>query len=169
MKKEHPLILSMIVLGVASRLLPHPPNFAPITGIALFAASKLNKKIVAFIVPLFCLFITDLILGISWINLFVYTAFGMISLIGMYKKVSVPIVLGSSLLFFVVSNFGVWLLAYPLTIEGLLTCFTLAIPFFWNTLAGDLVYTAVLFYSFSTIKKTYLNERITFDTNKKTS
>ena len=147
----------MIVLAVASRLLPHPPNFAPITGIALFAAVKLNKKIIAILVPLFCLFITDLILGLSWINLFVYAAFGMISWIGMrQKKISIPTVLGSSLLFFVVSNFGVWLLYYPLTLEGLIACFTLAIPFFGNTIAGDLVYTAVLFYSFSAIKNAYL-------------
>lgn len=157
MKKEYTLILSMIVLAVASRLLPHPPNFAPITGIALFAAVKLNKKIIAILVPLFCLFITDLILGLSWINLFVYAAFGMISWIGMrQKKVSIPTVLGSSLLFFVVSNFGVWLLYYPATLEGLIACFTLAIPFFGNTIAGDLVYTAVLFYGFSAIKNTYL-------------
>ena len=157
MKKEYTVIFSMIILAVATRLLPHPPNFAPITGIALFAASKLNKKILAFLLPLFCLFITDLILGLGWINLFIYGAFGMVSLIGMrIQKVSPLTVVGSSLLFFIVSNLGVWFLYYPLTLEGLMTCFTLAIPFFGNTIAGDLVYTAVLFYSFSTIKNTYL-------------
>lgn len=157
MKKEHVVIFSMIVLAVASRLLPHPPNFAPITGIALFAAAQLNRKLVAFFLPLLCLFLTDLILGLGWINLFVYGAFAMISYLGMrLKRVSIVSVLGASILFFIVSNFGVWLLYYPLTLEGLLTCFTLAIPFFGNTLAGDLFYTAVLFYSFSAIKKTYL-------------
>ena len=157
MKKEYTVIFSMIILAVATRLLPHPPNFAPITGIALFAASKLNKKILAFLLPLFCLFITDLILGLGWINLFIYGAFGMISLIGMrIQKVSLLTVVGSSLLFFIISNLGVWLLYYPLTLEGLMTCFTLAIPFFGNTIAGDLVYTAVLFYGFSAIKNTYL-------------
>jgi len=157
MKKEFNLILGMIVLAVASRLLPHPPNFAPITGIALFAASKINKKLIAFFLPLVCLFITDLILGLSWINLFVYLSFGLISMMGMLvKRVSILTILCSSLLFFIVSNFGVWLLYYPLSLEGLVSCFTLAIPFFSNTLAGDLVYTALLFYSFSTIKKVYL-------------
>ena len=157
MKKEYNIILGMIVLAVASRLLPHPPNFAPITGIALFAASKINKKLIAFFLPLVCLFITDLILGLSWINLFVYLSFGLISMMGMLvKRVSILTILGSSLLFFIVSNFGVWLLYYPLSLEGLVSCFTLAIPFFGNTLAGDLVYTALLFYSFSTIKKVYL-------------
>ena len=137
MKKEYTVIFSMIILAVATRLLPHPPNFAPITGIALFAASKLNKKILAFLLPLFCLFITDLILGLGWINLFIYGAFGMISLIGMrIQKVSPLTVVGSSLLFFIVSNLGVWLLYYPLTLEGLMTCFTLAIPFFGIQLQG---------------------------------
>ena len=110
------------------------------------------KKILAFLLPLICLFITDLILGLGWINLFVYGAFGMISLIGMrIQKVSVLTVLGSSLLFFIVSNLGVWLLYYPLTLEGLITCFTLAIPFFGNTLIGTLVFASLIeiVYKFS--------------------
>ena len=156
LNREKLVVLGMIFLAVATRLLPHPSNFAPITGIALFAAANLDRKFLAFLLPLFCLFTTDLILGISWINLFVYGAFGMISFIGMQvKKVAVGTVLGSSLLFFIVSNFGVWLLYYPTTLEGLIACFTLAIPFFGNTIVGDLVYTAVLFYGFSTIKNTY--------------
>ena len=157
LKKETMVIISLIVLAVASRLLPHPPNFAPITGIALFAAVKFQHKLIALLLPLSCLFITDLILGLGWINLFVYGAFGVISLLGFAtKKVKIQTVLLSSILFFLVSNLGVWLLYYPLSIEGLTTCFTLAIPFFTNTLLGDLAYTAVLFYSFSTLKNTYL-------------
>jgi len=158
LKKETMVIISLIVLAVASRLLPHPPNFAPITGIALFAAVKFQHRlVVALLLPLACLFLTDLILGLGWINLFVYGAFGVISLLGFAtKKVKIQTVLLSSILFFLVSNLGVWLLYYPLSIEGLTTCFTLAIPFFTNTLLGDLAYTAVLFYSFSTLKNTYL-------------
>jgi len=157
LKKETMVIISLIVLAVASRLLPHPPNFAPITGIALFAAVKFQHKLIALLLPLSCLFITDLILGLGWINLFVYGAFGVISLLGFAtKKVKIQTVLLSSILFFLISNLGVWLLYYPLSVEGLTTCFTLAIPFFTNTLLGDLAYTAVLFYSFSTLKNTYL-------------
>ena len=157
LKKETMVIISLIVLAVASRLLPHPPNFAPITGIALFAAAKFQHRLVALLLPLACLFLTDLILGLGWINLFVYGAFGVISLLGFAtKKVKIQTVLLSSILFFLVSNLGVWLLYYPLSLEGLTTCFTLAIPFFTNTLLGDLAYTAVLFYSFSTLKNTYL-------------
>ena len=157
LKRETMLVISLIGLAVASRLLPHPPNFAPITGIALFAAARFQQKWFAFLLPLFCLFITDLVLGLSWINLFVYGAFALISLMGMRrKKLHFPSILAGATLFFVVSNFGVWLLHYPLTLEGLMSCFTLAIPFFGNTLAGDLFYTLVLFYTFSAVKKTYL-------------
>ena len=157
LKRETMLVISLIGLAVASRLLPHPPNFAPITGIALFAAARFQQKWLAFLLPLFCLFITDLVLGLSWINLFVYGAFALISLMGMRrKKLHFPSILAGSTLFFVVSNLGVWLLHYPLTLEGLMSCFTLAIPFFGNTLAGDLFYTLVLFTTFSAVKKTYL-------------
>lgn len=157
LKKETMVIISLIVLAVASRLLPHPPNFAPITGIALFAAAKFKNRYLAFLLPLFCLFSTDLVLGLSWINLFVYSAFGLISLLGFSrKKIHLPTVLYSSVIFFVVSNLGVWLLHYPHNLEGLTSCFILAIPFYTNTLAGDLVYTAMLFYTFSFVKKTYL-------------
>ena len=157
LKKETMVIISLIVLAVASRLLPHPPNFAPITGIALFAAAKFQSKLTALLLPIVCLFMTDLILGLGWINLVVYGTFGMISLVGfLTKKVRIQTVLLSSIVFFVVSNLGVWVLYYPLTLEGFMTCFTLAIPFFTNTLLGDMAYTAMLFYSFSTVKKTYL-------------
>jgi len=86
LKKETMVIISLIVLAVASRLLPHPPNFAPITGIALFAAAKFQHRLVALLLPLACLFLTDLILGLGWINLFVYGAFGVISLLGFATK-----------------------------------------------------------------------------------
>ena len=86
LKKETTVIISLIVLAVASRLLPHPPNFAPITGIALFAAAKFQNRLIALALPLVCLFMTDLILGLGWINLFVYGAFGLISIMGFISK-----------------------------------------------------------------------------------
>ena len=160
LKKESILVFSLVGLAVASRLLPHPPNFAPITGIALFAAANFQKKWLAFLLPLCCLFITDLILGLSWINLFVYGAFALISLIGLRRKgLHFPSVLAGSVLFFIVSNFGVWLLYYPLTLEGLAACFTLAIPFFGNTLVATIIYSVVIecLYKFILDKKYFSN------------
>ena len=158
--KEQKIALGLILLTVATRLLPHPPNFAPITGIALFAAARFQRKYLAVLIPFLSLFLTDLLLGLSAITWFVYAGFGLILLLGFQtKKTRITTVLLSSVLFFVVSNLGVWVLHYPLTLEGLTACFTLAIPFFTNTLLGDLVYTGVLFFSFSSIKHYVLQPR----------
>ena len=153
---EHLVALGLIVLAVATRLIPHPPNFAPITGIALFSAARFSNKFVAILIPFISLFLSDLFLGLSLINVFVYTGFGLILAVGfLIKKASISTVLFSSVLFFIVSNLGVWFLYYPLTLEGLTSCFTLAIPFFTNTLLGDIVYTGILFLTFSTVKQFY--------------
>jgi len=158
--KEQKIALGLILLAVATRLLPHPPNFAPITGIALFAAARFQRKYLAVLIPFLSLFLTDLLLGLSAITWFVYAGFGLILLLGFQtKKTRITTVLLSSVLFFVVSNLGVWVLHYPLTLGGLTACYTLAIPFFTNTLLGDLVYTGVLFLSFSSIKQYVLQPR----------
>ena len=158
--KEQKIALGLILLAVATRLLPNPPNFAPITGIALFAAARFQRKYLAVLIPFLSLFLTDLLLGLSAITWFVYAGFGLILLLGFQtKKTRITTVLLSSVLFFVVSNLGVWVLHYPLTLGGLTACYTLAIPFFTNTLLGDLVYTGVLFLSFSSIKQYVLQPR----------
>ena len=137
-------VMSIIIVAVLSRLVPHPPNFTPITAIALFSIINFKNKYLALSVPLICLFVSDLILGISLINLFVYFSFILISLVGhLLKKISLKSVLYSSLIFFVVSNFGVWIIGYPNTFDGLIACYAAALPFFGWTIAGD------LFYSYS--------------------
>jgi hypothetical protein len=86
----------------------------------------------------------------------VYGSIAVIVLIGIFllKKVSIPRVIGSSLLasiaFFLISNFGVWLSDpdYPLNAAGLILCYEMAIPFFKNTIMGDLAYSAILFGGF---------------------
>ena len=146
----------MIVMAVATRLFPHPPNVAPITGIALFAGQRFGDKRLAFIIPILCMFLSDLFLGFHSTLPFVYLAFICISFLGIYSKnIHNSTILTSSTLFFVVTNFGVWLLGYPNTMAGLISCYTLAIPFFVNTILGDLFFTHTLNYSFNTIEKKY--------------
>ena len=156
MNKRNIAILSMIVLAVITRLLPHPPNVAPITAIALFAGCNIKDKNLAFMLPLLCMFVTDLFLGFHMIMPFVYLSFMCISYIGISsKKINNGTILGSSLLFFLVTNFGVWYLGYPNTLAGLVSCYTLAIPFFVNTIIGDLFFTHSLNYSFSKLEERY--------------
>ena len=154
MKVRDITILSLIALAVITRLLPHPPNVAPITAIALFGGSRFDDKKMAFLLPLLCMFISDIFLGFSVITPFVYLSFMMISYIGINSKnISNGTILGSSTLFFLLTNFGVWMLGYPFTLAGLVSCYTMALPFFVNTIIGDLFFTHALSYSFSTIKK----------------
>ena len=155
--KDNMVIFLLIVFATLTRLFPHPPNMTPITGIALFSAMSFTNKKLAFIIPLICMFLSDIFLGFHFISLFVYLSFFMISLMGLkFKTISIKNILMSSTLFFLITNFGVWLIGYPHTLSGLINCYTLAIPFFGNTILGDLIFTNALFYSFGYIHKKYL-------------
>jgi hypothetical protein len=160
-------IISVLILFAAfSRLLPHPPNFAPIGAMALFGAAYFSQRYLTFFIPIISMWLADLFLnnivyghyfdhfvwfyqGFYW----TYGAFILIGLIGflVLKRIQVQNLIIASLLasfiFFLVSNFGVWASTamYTKSFSGLLTCYTAAIPFFRNTLMGDLVYTGVLF------------------------
>jgi hypothetical protein len=148
------VVFVLVVVALLTRLLPHPPNFAPITSIALFTGFHFVNKRLALFIPLICMFLTDLILGVHSLMPIIYLSFVMISMIGLKaKSLSLGTVLSASSLFFVVSNLGVWYFYYPLTWAGLSSCFILAIPFFINALMGDLFYTSVLQFSFSKLKQ----------------
>ena len=151
-------LLIAIFAAAAMRLLPHPPNFSPIAAMALFGGAYLPKRALAFAAPFGALAISDALLGGFYPGMnFVYLSFGLTVLIGWaVAKRKTPLRIGaaalaSSLLFFVLTNFGMWLFSgfYPLTWAGLAACYAAAIPFFQNTLAGDLVFTALLFGGFA--------------------
>lgn len=147
-KKENVLI-SFVLVAVLMRLLPHPPNVAPITAVALFAGTFFDKKHWAILMPLLAMVITDIFLGFSMITPVVYLSFLAITAVGiLFKKMNIGTVLLSSMVFFVLSNLGVWVLYYPLTTEGLTSCFTLAIPFFGYSIIGDLFFSATLLFGY---------------------
>ena len=149
MNKREFIVLAFVLLAVVVRLVPHPPNFTPITALALFGATTFKNRILGTLLPLIAMAISDLYLGFYSISIWVYSSFLIISLLGHYlKKINTKGILISSLIFFLVTNFGVWLYGYPLTIEGLLLCYTMAIPFLINSIAGDLFFSYVLKYSF---------------------
>ena len=162
------LITIVVVAAAFVRLIPHPPNFAPIAAIALFGGAYYSKKSFAYLIPISAMFVTDLILGFHSTMWAVYLSFVFIVAIGMImiKKKSVKnVVLASiisSVLFFILTNIAVWLsgIMYPLNIAGLGACFTAAIPFFQNTLIGDLVFTGAMFgvYELAKVKFPQLAE-----------
>lgn len=150
--------LGIILIAVILRLLPHPANVAPITAMALFGGVYLNKKY-ALVVPILAMMISDIFLGFHNTILFVYLSFLLIGLIGIFiKKIkSAQTILissfMSSILFFVITNFGVWLVGnlYPHTAEGLINAYILALPFFRNTIIGDLLYAGLFFGAYEVI------------------
>jgi hypothetical protein len=146
---------SLILLAALSRLLPHPPNFAPITALALFGGVYLDKKH-TFIVPLAAMLISDYVIGFHSGIPWVYASFIAIGFIGLWLRnhqgvvTTIGATLAGSVLFYVVTNFGVWLASsiYPHNAAGLIECYVAAIPFFRNTLLGDVIYVGILFGSF---------------------
>ena len=154
LSKKEKILVSFVLIAALTRLIPHPPNFAPITAMSLFAGAYFTRKHLAYLVPTLAMLISDLFLGFYTISIFVYLSFALITWLGQQKnKVTPKLVLLGSISFFIISNFGVWLLYYPKTIEGLTACFTLAIPFFATSLLGDIIYSIVLVYGFSQASK----------------
>ena len=146
------LVIGLFVLGVVSRLLPHPPNATPLMAIALFGGTYLSKRW-AILLPLAIVAVSDLLLG--WHNTvpFTWGAFLLTGMLAWWVRLhphATRILAGAmagSVLFFVITNFGVWVVGnlYPLTAAGLWQCYIAAIPFFKNAALGDLLYTTVLF------------------------
>src|ERR1035437_6002118 len=164
MLKPRLMVLIAIVLAAAgSRLIPHPPNLASISAIALFGGAYFSDKRLAFLVPLAALLLSDLMLGFYNYMEVVYLSFALIVCIGLWlqKRRSVIHIAGaalaSSVLFYLLTNFGVWALEslYPKTIEGIIACYVAAIPFFQNTIQGDLFFTAVLFGGFALLERRF--------------
>jgi len=152
------LVLSLILVGILLRFAPHAPNFTPVAAIALFSGAYLNKKH-ALIVPLLLMVISDLVIGMHNVVAFTWGGFVLVSLLGIWikKQKSVPRIiiasLASSLLFFVVSNFGVWLMGwYPRTISGLFQCYVMAVPFLRDFTAATILYTAVFFSAYELVR-----------------
>ena len=154
-------VATAIIVAAASRLFPHIPNFTPIGAMALFGGVYFSDKRVAFIIPLITMIVSDLALelisGWAFHNtiIYVYTSFILTTIIGLQVKRNTnpqTILAGSvasSLLFFIITNFGVWASSgFPMGITGLSTTYVMGIPFFGPTLLGDLFFNAILFGSF---------------------
>jgi hypothetical protein len=152
-------LVGIVLAAAAMRLLPHPPNVTPIAAIALFGGAHFASKRAALAVPLLAMWLSDLVLGfgVHRVMPFVYASFALIVVLGRLirdRRSALAVgaaALTGSVLFFVITNVGVWLVGdlYPRTVEGLVACYVAAIPFFRNTLAGDLLYAGALFGGFA--------------------
>ena len=144
------LAIGLLLIGVAARFLPHAPNFSPVLAIALFGGVYLRRSQVLWM-PLALMILTDMVLGTHVTMPFTWASVFVASLIGLWARENpnasriVGGSVASAVIFFIVTNFGCWLTGYPLTQQGLVMCFTLAIPFFRMTIVSTLMYAFVLF------------------------
>ncbi len=137
------LFLSSFVFILVFRYLPHPPNFTPVLAVTLYASMYFGLRASPFVIMAFAL--SDLFIGFHHLLIFTWGSLALISIIGMYGKSflsRLSLLFLSSIIFFVCSNFGVWLFAefYTKNFDGLLQCYVLAIPFFTNTLISTFIF-----------------------------
>lgn len=160
MKTRLITLIGFIFAAALTRLIPHPWNFTAIGAVALFGGSQLQSRWQSLVIPFAALLLTDLILGFHGTMVFVYAAFCLTVMLGwtLTERTSIfrlaTYSLAASSLFFVITNFGVWMIEpmYAHTFEGLMECYWMAIPFFGNQIAGDLFYVGVLFSAFALAK-----------------
>lgn len=170
------MITIIVLIAAMTRLIPHPANFSPVGAMALFGSAYYSKRYLAFLIPVTSMWISDLFLNnvvysaffnqFVWFypgSIFTYISFILIALMGMslLKKISIRNLFVSALLasviFFIVSNFGVWFSSgmYPRNLEGLISCYIAGIPFFKNTIFGNLFYTVTMFGLFELFAKKF--------------
>lgn len=171
MKNSTQIFLVLGILGfcLLFRFLPTPANFSPIGALALFGAFAVSNRYLAIFLALSVLFVSDLFLGFYEGMAFVYGGFLLVALLGRglrsMKGKLAPRVLGASLLgsftFFVVSNFGVWATSglYPKNLAGLAESYVMAVPFFHQSLFGDLFFNALAFGSWALASQVLLSRQ----------
>lgn len=151
------LALSLILIGILLRFAPHAPNFTPVAAIALFSGVYLNKKY-ALLIPLILMIASDFFMGFHDVILFTWGGFALITLLGVWMKKRKNIfsclymAILSSVLFYLISNFGVWVAGwYPRNLNGLVTSYIMALPFLRTFTLSTLLYTALFFAAYELI------------------
>lgn len=149
--KTFGIILYTIIILAISRIIPHPPNFTPILAMAVTMPMLTSDRYIGLLIPLLAMFVSDIFIGLHNTMIWVYMSFIAVTLTSyVFIKPStfvnvLTMSLLSSLLFFIVTNFGVWTSGYySYTLSGLVTCYVMAIPFFTNTVLSTLFYSTLI-------------------------
>jgi hypothetical protein len=156
-------VCGFMAIAALTRFLPHPPNFTAVGALALFGAANLQDKKLAIFLPLLVMAFTDLFIPFGF-DKGVYLSFILTGFIGIVlsRKISfkntIIASVSSSVVFFLITNLVIWNTIsplYPTTLAGQLESYTMAIPFFKNTLMGDLFFNGLFFGSFALLKRSY--------------
>jgi hypothetical protein len=143
----------MILFAAIIRIVPHPWNLAPVGAMALFSGAVVRNRVMAFVFPLLAMLAGDWIVGFHILMPVVYASFLISTALGFSLRERrsavrlAGVVLLGAIQFFLITNFGAWMFlnSYPKTFAGLMACYAAGVPFFWNTLAGDICYSVLLF------------------------
>jgi hypothetical protein len=147
MQKYINISIGIFVALAASRFIPHPPNFTSLLALSFYVPALLGVRYLPSLMLSFI--VTDLIIGFHGVTLFTW---GSVILIGLGSKFFTNTILNrvfgsliGACLFFVITNFGVWTLGYyTYTFDGLLLCYTLAIPFFAYSLISTFLFSGII-------------------------
>ncbi len=161
--KEIIYLFIFVSVLIFYRLIPHPPNFSPIIAAALIGPYFLQSKTFTIFIVITAMFLSDIFLGFHIYQLVIYLTLISITFFASFiaeKKYLVIYAIISSLWFFITTNFAVWYYwdYYEKSFEGLLLCYTLAIPFFINTLVSTLIFTIISLVYLEPLK--YIPEKI---------
>jgi len=141
------ITFGILIALTASRFIPHPPNFTSLIALSFYIPAILGIRYLPALVISFA--VTDVVIGLHSITFFTWGSVIIIGLISVYFTFSILSRLSGALLgaliFYLISNFGVWITgSYGYTIEGLIACYTLAIPFFGYTLVSTIVFSSII-------------------------
>ena len=160
--RKNILAILVLLILVFFRLIPHPPNFTPILAISVFSGIKFKSNLFSYFVPVLAMFLSDAIIGFhSGIYLTYATLIIAAAVSRRFNNINLA-ALSSSFLFFLITNFYVWVISstYSKTFIGIIECYTLAFPFFAMTLLSTFFFTYCLFYGFSYISSIQLYQKI---------
>jgi hypothetical protein len=152
--------LLLIIIGVLSRLAPHPANVTAVGALAVFSGSRYSTT-KALVITVGTMLISDVVLGFHAVMWATYGSFALSVFLAsrFLRKQSIIRIAGvtftSSIIFYLVTNFAVWVVPgsmYPKTISGLMESYIMALPFFRNSLIGDISYSAIFFGSYALMK-----------------
>ena len=141
------VFLGIFIVLAASRFIPHPPNFTSLLALSFYIPAIFGIRFIPALILSFI--ITDMFIGFHSVTLFTWGSVVLIGLLSnfFYSNTKSRIFgsLFGALIFFVITNFGVWSLgSYGYTIHGLIACYTLALPFFGNTLISTLIFSVII-------------------------
>ena len=141
------VFLGIFIVLAASRFIPHPPNFTSLLALSFYIPAIFGNRFIPALILSFI--ITDMFIGFHSVTLFTWGSVVLIGLLSnFFYSNTKSRILGSlfgALIFFVITNFGVWSLgSYGYTIHGLIACYTLALPFFGNTLISTLIFSVII-------------------------